>query len=111
MYYYDAVLWAYENGITTGRMTSVNFAPDEEVSRAELLTMFYRFEGSPEVKGDNPFEDVPEDEYYTDAVLWAYQNEVTTGVDETHFAPEDICKEERQLRSCTGSISWIKSHK
>lgn len=91
MYYYNAVLWAYENGITTGR-TSVNFAPDEEVSRAELLTMFYRFEGSPEVKGDNPFEDVPEDEYYTDAVLWAYQNEVTTGVDETHFAPEDICK-------------------
>ena len=91
MYYYDAVLWAYENGITTGR-TSVNFAPDEEVSRAEMLTMFYRFEGSPEVKGDNPFEDVPEDEYYTDAVLWAYQNEVTTGVDETHFAPEDICK-------------------
>ncbi|MCI5648708.1 MAG: S-layer homology domain-containing protein [Fusicatenibacter sp.] len=87
-YYYTAVLWAYENGITKG-MDETHFAPNENVTRGQFVTFMYREKGEPEYSVENPFEDVKEDEYYTDAVLWAYENGITTGTDATHFAPED----------------------
>lgn len=90
MYYYKAVLWAYENGITNGK-DSTHFAADEEVTRGQFATMLYRAEGSPEPAGENPFEDVPSDQYYAEAVVWAYESGITTGIDDTHFAPDQKC--------------------
>ena len=88
-YFYDAVLWAVENGITSG-MTKVSFAPDVKCTRAMMVLLMYRAAGSPDVSGiENPFEDVAENAYYRDAVLWAYKNGITSGVTETSFAPDD----------------------
>lgn len=89
-YYYDAVLWAYENGITTG-VDATHFAPNSTVERGQFVTFLWRAEGEMETSVDNPFEDVPEDQYYTTAVLWAYENGITNGIDETHFKPKEGC--------------------
>lgn len=89
-YYYDAVLWAYENGITSG-IDATHFAPDNTVERGQFVTFLWRAEGQPNASIDNPFEDVSENQYYTTAVLWAYENGITSGVDSSHFAPRDGC--------------------
>ena len=90
-YFYQAVLWAYENKITTGK-DKTHFAPNEYVTRSDFVTFMYRQKGEPDVNGiKNPFEDLKEDQYYTNAVLWAYENGITSGKDKTHFAPFDIC--------------------
>ena len=90
-YYYEAVLWAVESGITNG-VDAAHFAPEATVSRAQVVTFLYRFVklDSANVK-DNPFKDVAEGSYYYDAVLWAAENELTNGVDATHFAPAADC--------------------
>ena len=89
-FYYEAVLWAAEEGITNG-VDETHFAPDRTVSRGEFVTFLWRYHGEPEVSGANPFADVPADKFYSVAVLWAYQNGVTNGVDQTHFAPTNDC--------------------
>ncbi|MGN0704740.1 MAG: S-layer homology domain-containing protein [Lentihominibacter sp.] len=89
-YYYKAVLWAYENNITKG-YDATHFAPDDTVTRAQFVTFIYRQKGEPSYTTENPFEDVKEGEYYYDAVLWAYENGITTGYDATHFAPDNNC--------------------
>ncbi|MCI5649915.1 MAG: leucine-rich repeat protein [Fusicatenibacter sp.] len=89
-YYYDAVLWAYENGITSGT-DATHFSPDSTVERAQFVTFLWRAEGKPAASIDNPFVDVPEGQYYTEAVLWAYENGITSGVDATHFKPKNGC--------------------
>lgn len=90
-YYIDAVLWAVENGITTGT-TEITFSPEEDCIRAQAVTFLWRAAGSPEpVGGDNPFVDVNEGDYYYKAVLWAVENGITNGIDATHFAPMDTC--------------------
>ncbi len=90
-YYYKAVLWAYENGITSGKDES-HFQPDDTVTRKEFVTFLWRSAGEPEPEiTENPFIDVPDDRYYTKAVLWAYENDITKGKDETHFQPENQC--------------------
>ena len=90
-YYYDAILWAYEEGITTG-VDATHFAPNDTVTRGQFVTFLHRNEGEPAPKGtSNPFVDVSKDTYYYDAIIWAYENGITTGTDETHFAPEDTC--------------------
>ena len=87
-YYYDAVKWAYENGITSG-LTATEFAPNGTCTRAQTVTFLWRASGSPEVSGiTNPFVDVAADAYYYKAVLWAVSEKITTGVDATHFAPD-----------------------
>ena len=86
-YYYDAVLWAVENGVTVGT-TSTTFSPNVTVSRAQMVTFLWRAYGSPEATGENPFTDVNESEYYYDAVLWAVENGVTVGTSATTFSPE-----------------------
>lgn len=90
-YFYKAVLWAYENGITSGK-DETHFQPNATVTRKEFVTFLWRSVGKPEpVMTENPFLDVPNDQYYTKAVLWAYENNITTGTDATHFQPDNPC--------------------
>ena len=86
-YYYDAVLWAVENGVTNGTGADT-FTPDAEVSRAQMVTFLWRAHGAPKATGSNPFVDVSESDYYYDAVLWAVENGVTTGTGGDTFAPD-----------------------
>lgn len=89
-YYYDAVLWAVEKGVTSG--TSANtFSPDATVTRGQTVTFLYRNAGSPEVSGTMPFTDVEADAYYAKAVQWAVQQKITTGTSETTFSPMSDC--------------------
>lgn len=92
-YYYKAVLWAVENGITKGKATTV-FAPGDTVTRGEFVTFMYRMAGTPDLPGDisNPFIDVNDPSaYYYDAVLWAVENKITIGTSSSTFSPEMQC--------------------
>lgn len=89
-YYYDAVLWAVEQGITTGT-SKTTFSPDATVTRAQTVTFLWRMEGEPAVKTKNPFTDVKSGQYYTDAVLWAVKNDITNGLTATTFGPANPC--------------------
>ncbi len=89
-YYYDAVLWAVEKGITTG-MSETTFAPDATVNRAQTVTFLWRSADKPEVTAANPFADVKAGEYFEKAVLWAANENITTGTTETTFAPNSEC--------------------
>ena len=90
-YYYDAVLWAAEEGITSG-VTGNTFAPGRGCTRAQLVTFLWRANGSPEpASRENPFTDVSSSAYYYDAVLWAVEKGITTGVTGSTFAPDALC--------------------
>lgn len=89
-YYYDAVLWAVEKGVTSGT-SSTTFSPDATVTRGQTVTFLYRNAGSPEVSGTMPFTDVEADAYYAKAVQWAVQQKITTGTSETTFSPMSDC--------------------
>ena len=87
-YYYDAVLWAVENGVTNGT-SAATFSPDANVSRAQMVTFLWRAAGSPEPQSSvNPFTDVSSSAYYYDAVLWAVENGITNGTSATTFSPD-----------------------
>ena len=85
----EAILWAYENGITNGTDAD-HFSPDAPVSRGQAITLLYRMKGE-ETDAPNPFSDVSADAYYRDAVLWAVSREITRGKTENLFAPDDLC--------------------
>ncbi|MBR4132891.1 MAG: S-layer homology domain-containing protein, partial [Oscillospiraceae bacterium] len=90
-YYYKAVLWAVEKGITTGT-SATTFRPDRTCTRAQIVTFLWRYAGQPEPTTTvNPFEDVPATEYYYKAVLWAVENGITTGTSPTTFRPDQTC--------------------
>ena len=89
-YYYDAVRWAYRNGVTVGT-TSTTFSPDRQVTRAQVTTMLYRYNNAPAVSGSMPFADVPTDAYYYNAVRWAVANGITQGTTSTTFSPARGC--------------------
>ena len=90
-FYYEPVLWAVENGVTTGA-TATTFNPNGISMRGQIVTFLWRAAGSPEPETtENPFVDVKESDYFYKAVLWAYENEITKGVDDTHFAPTLDC--------------------
>ena len=90
-YYYKAVLWAVETGVTLGT-SKTTFSPDNGCIRAQVVTFLWRFAGSPEpTASTNPFEDVPEGAYYTKAVLWAAETGVTAGTSNTTFSPNKPC--------------------
>ena len=90
-YYYDAVLWAAQEGVTGGTSDTL-FAPNAGCTRAQAVTFLWRAAGSPEPKSaDLPFTDVPADAYYAKAVAWAVENGVAKGVSETAFAPDTSC--------------------
>ena len=89
-YYYDAVLWAVENGITAGT-SATTFSPDAAVTRAQTVTFLWRAAGAPKAGDSNPFADVSADAYYYDAVLWAVENGITSGTSATAFSPNADC--------------------
>ena len=89
-YYYDAVLWAVENGITKGT-SNTTFSPDATCSRAQIVAFLWRSEKSPAVGTANPFADVKSTAYYADAVLWAVKEDITKGTTNTTFSPDADC--------------------
>ena len=89
-YYYDAVLWAVENGITEGT-SDTTFSPNMTCTRAQIVAFLWRSEKSPAAGTANPFADVKSDAYYADAVLWAVKENITKGTTSTTFSPDADC--------------------
>ena len=89
-YYYEAVLWAVENGITVGT-SATTFSPELTFSRAHIVTFLWRAANSPSAKTANPFTDVAADAYYIDAVLWAVKHKITVGTTLSTFSPDEGC--------------------
>jgi len=89
-YYYNAVLWAVEQGITTG-LNATTFGPDVTVTRGQVATFLYRAASAAKPNTFNPFTDVKTTAYNYDAILWAYDNRITTGTSDTTFSPDAYC--------------------
>ncbi|MBQ7474818.1 MAG: S-layer homology domain-containing protein [Clostridia bacterium] len=90
-YYYKAVMWAVENGITAGT-SKTTFSPDDTCTRAQIVTFLWRAAGEPEPSSTtNPFKDVKQDDYFRRAVLWAVGRAITLGTSSNTFSPEDTC--------------------
>ena len=89
-YYYDAVLWAVEKGITTGT-SATTFSPNATVTRGQTVTFLYRFAGQPAVSGSSSFTDVNSSDYYAAAVQWAKEQGITSGTSDTTFSPTNDC--------------------
>ena len=89
-YYYDAVKWAVEKGVTNG-VSETLFGPDQACTRAQIVTFLWRAAGSPEPKSGSSFADVAADAYYAKAVAWAVENGITKGTSETTFHPDETC--------------------
>lgn len=89
-YYYEAMLWAYETGLTTGT-TETTFEPAKLITRAEMVTFLYRQADAEAVEAENPFNDVEAGSWYEDAVLWAVAEKVTAGTGEGTFEPGRFC--------------------
>ncbi len=89
-YFYDAVLWAAENGITTGT-DAIHFSPNGTTTRAQMVTFIWRLAGSPDFEGgDTPFTDITKSDYFYDAVVWGWNVGIINGKSENLFAPDDI---------------------
>lgn len=90
-YYYKAVLWAVENGITAG-VDATHFGPEQACTRGQVVTFLWRACGKPEAESrKHPFTDIKETSFYYDAVLWAVKNGITAGVSQKSFAPDMSC--------------------
>ena len=89
-FFYDAVIWAAENGITTGKGAN-QFAPKDTCTRAEAVTFLWRAEGEPSRSEDTVFSDVKDNQFYTDAVLWAADKGVTEGMGDGTFGIALLC--------------------
>ena len=89
-YYYDAVLWAVENGITKGT-SDTTFSPNMTCTRAQIVAFLWRSEKSPAAGTANPFADVKSTAYYAGAVLWAVREDITKGTTSTTFSPNADC--------------------
>ena len=89
--YYDAILWAYCNGVTNGISDTV-FGVDNGCTRAQIVTFLYRAAGQPKVENvKNPFTDVSKNSTYYNAIMWAVENGITTGKTATTFDPNAVC--------------------
>ena len=86
------VIYVTLTGLMNG--TGDGFSPNNNINRAQLVTVLYRMAGQPDVTGENPFTDVPDGQWYTDAVLWAAENGITEGTSETTFAPNSALSRE-----------------
>ena len=89
-YFYDAVNWAADKGITGG-MSDTLFALNAACTRAQIVTFLWRTAGSPEPKALSSFADVPADAYYAKAVAWAVENSITNGTTDTTFGLDETC--------------------
>ena len=110
-YFYEAVKWAVDKGITNG-LSDTMFGPYESCTRAQIVTFLWRAAGSPEPKAASSFTDVPVSTYYAKAVAWAVENGITNGMTETTFAPNETCTRGqsvtflyRALKGTAGTIS------
>ena len=108
-YFYDAVVWAYENDVTKGTSETA-FSPWGACTRGQVVTFLWRAKGQPKPKtAENPFADVPETAYYRDAVLWAVEQGITNGTGKNAFSPDTPCVYAHILtfiwRSVTGKTS------
>ena len=119
-YYYEAVLWAYENNVTKGT-SATEFSPAATCTRGQVVTFLWRAAGEPEpVSTENPFADVKEGDYFCKAVLWAVEKGVTNGVgtDETTgkqlFGPAQTCSYAHILtflyRAATGNLTSVGAY-
>ena len=89
-YFYEAVKWAVDKGVTNG-LSDTMFGPYESCTRAQIVTFLWRAAGSPEPKTASSFTDVPVSTYYAKAVAWAVENGITNGMTATMFAPDATC--------------------
>ena len=89
-YYWNAVLWAIEQGITEGT-SYLTFSPNDSCTRAQIVTFLWRAKGNPAVSGSAPFTDVPPDAYYAAAVTWAEKNGITGGIGNGLFGSNNTC--------------------
>lgn len=87
-WYAEAATYCRDNGLMSGTGSN-NFSPNSNMSRAMLATVLYRIAGEPQVSGENPFTDVPADQWYTDGVLWAQQNDIVSGYGDGRFGTND----------------------
>ena len=92
----EAIKYTAEKGYLMG-ISDTEFAPDVDVSRAMIVTVLYRIEGEPEVKAENPFTDLEDNTWYTDAVLWAAENELVLGYNDTYRAGDTLTRREAAL--------------
>ena len=95
-YFYDAVKWAAEKGITSGT-DATHFSPNAACTRAQIVTFLWRAAGSPEPKSTGSFADVPTDSYYAKAVSWAVENGITGGTGDGKFSPNATCTREQAV--------------
>ena len=93
-WFYDAVKYAYEQGLMTGT-SATTFTPNGTMNRAMIVTVLYRLEKSPAVTGASKFTDVPAGQWYSDAVAWAAANKIVNGYDETTFGPMNAVTREQ----------------
>ena len=94
-WYINYVLWAVENGITSG-VDAAHFAPDDACTRSQVVMFLWAAAGKPEpFTTVNPFVDVAESDWFYKAVLWAYENGITAGTNASHFGPDDACTREQ----------------
>jgi len=90
-YFYEPVLWAVDKGVTSG-LTPASFGPKSTCTRAQVVTFLWRAMGKPAPANDaNPFTDVSANAYYYDAVLWAVEKGITTGLSADSFGPNSTC--------------------
>ena len=89
-WYYKAVIWAVENGITGGTSAST-FSPDEPCTRAQVVTFLYAAAGRPDVDDINFFLDVPDEAWYTTPIIWAVEHGITSGIGNNRFGPDRTC--------------------
>ena len=93
-WFYEAVKYAYENGLFNGT-DDTTFAPDEQMTRAMLVAVLYRIEGEPAAGQENSFQDVAADAYYAGAAAWANENGIVLGYGENTFGPDDFISREQ----------------
>lgn len=95
-YFYDAVLWAVEKGITNGT-SAETFSPEDPCTRAQIVTFLWRAAGSPVVNYAMDLSDVAGDAYYAEAVRWALSEGITTGTSDHTFSPDAVCTREQAV--------------
>ncbi|MCL2843364.1 MAG: S-layer homology domain-containing protein [Oscillospiraceae bacterium] len=85
-WFFEYIMYVYANGLMTGT-AETTFAPNATLSRGMVVTVLYRMEGEPDVEFEPTFSDVPAGRWYSEAVIWAYQNEIVQGIGGDRFAP------------------------